>query len=211
MINLKWINKMRQKKDYKSFIGPAKKYDEIGLLIFEMLKKLGLKGHHFFLDIGCGALRVGKYLIPYLHKSHYFGIEPERWLVNEAMENECDKEKMAYKKPGFMFNSDFAFDKFEKKFNYILANSIFIHASWNQINLCIEKLKEVMKEESVFVFNFIPGKMNKNSNWNYPGAITYPRDEIVKLFDKHGFNCVEFDYPYPGKQIWMIADLKENK
>jgi len=37
-------------------------------------------------------LRVGRLLIPFLHKEHYFGIEPNEWLVRNGIEQELDDE-----------------------------------------------------------------------------------------------------------------------
>ena len=42
------------------------------------------------LDIGCGSLSGGRFAIRFLAPGHYFGIEPEAWLIEEATTHELD-------------------------------------------------------------------------------------------------------------------------
>ena len=42
---------------------------------FEYLIEQNLQPHHKLLDVGCGALRSGKHIIPYLDVKNYYGID----------------------------------------------------------------------------------------------------------------------------------------
>jgi len=72
------------RENYKSYVGPLEFYDIVSGLQFVVLYLLGLREHHCLLDIGCGSLRGGKLFIPYLLPNRYFGIEPEKWLIEEG-------------------------------------------------------------------------------------------------------------------------------
>jgi hypothetical protein len=51
---------------YKSFVGHPKKYGSMGALQFSLLASLGLSEESRVLEVGCGALRLGKLLISFL-------------------------------------------------------------------------------------------------------------------------------------------------
>lgn len=65
-------------RHYRAFVGPLDRYDLLGAGQMALLYLLGLREHHRVLDFGCGSLRLGRLLIPYLRPGRYFGIEPER-------------------------------------------------------------------------------------------------------------------------------------
>ena len=52
--------------------------------MLKLLKRHGLKPSHRLLDFGCGSLRVGRWLIKYLNRGRYFGIDPNTWLIEAA-------------------------------------------------------------------------------------------------------------------------------
>ena len=170
-----WEVKKKSEKDYKGFVGNPEHYDLIGKTIFELLLNLGLKKHHKLLDIGCGSLRIGKYIIKFLDDFNYYGIEPNQWLLKEPL-----KDKDIYNKHVNLSN-DFDFDLqiFNEKFDFILANSIFIHAAQHQINKCLNEVKLVLKKDGKFIFNYFVGEENNKSLfWSYPEAIKYKKSYI---------------------------------
>ena len=76
---------------YRAYVGPPQDYDLIAAMTFNLLTTLGLRQHHSLLDVGCGSLRIGRLLIPYLNRGKYFGIEPAEWLVAEGIRQELGK------------------------------------------------------------------------------------------------------------------------
>ena len=63
---------------YRAYVGPPEDYDLVAAMTFNLLTTLGLRQHHSLLDVGCGSLRIGRLLIPYLNRGKYFGIEPNQ-------------------------------------------------------------------------------------------------------------------------------------
>lgn len=201
MINKEWVNKKYTNRDYKGFVGDPKKYDTIGKILYTMLIENGLKKHHYFLDIGCGSLRLGKILIPYLNKNRYFGIEPNHWLVQYGINEELTVDVFEKKNPSFSKESGFNISECEKDFDFILANSIFIHAPKNDVEKCIDQALMVLKKNGVFIFSFIPGPDNNNKDWTYPGAVKYSKKYIESQLE--GFQFEYINVKYPGKQVFI--------
>ncbi len=117
---------------YRAFVGDTKTYDIFSYMQFTLMTLLGLRQDHTLLDIGCGSLRAGKLFLIYLLPDRYFGIEPEQWLVEEGIERELGHELADRKRPRFLFDRDFSCAGFGVAFDYIIAQSIFSHASLAQ-------------------------------------------------------------------------------
>ena len=91
---------------YRAYVGPPDKYDIIGASQFNLMTSLGLRENHFLLDIGCGSLRGGRLFIPYLLSNHYYGIEPEEWLVQEGIKQNLGNDILKIKSPKFSFEKN---------------------------------------------------------------------------------------------------------
>lgn len=203
-----WMKEREKDKNYKLFVGPEKLYDKIGKIVFDLCIEKGLLKQHFFLDIGCGSLRIGKYIIPYLYKNRYFGIDPNEWLIQEALEKEFDCDIKEKKNPIFSFTDKFEFD-FDKQFDFILANSIFIHAGLEQIKLCINNAINVLKDNGIFIFNYFIGNNDYQGEFSYPKAVKYKKETIENLL--LGLNYEYIKVNYPGNQTWIMVCLKNKE
>jgi hypothetical protein len=96
---------------YRRFVGPVDQYDFMGATQFRLLTTLGLREEHYLLDIGCGSLRAGRLLIPYLLPDRYHGIEPDKFLLDAGIANEVGTDLVRLKRPRFAHNSDFDFSE----------------------------------------------------------------------------------------------------
>ncbi len=92
---------------YRAYVGPPADYDLIAGLQFSLLFAAGLREQHRLLDLGCGSLRSGRLLIPYLALGRYYGIEPDKRLVKEGIRNEVGRDLIAIKAPHFAYVDDF--------------------------------------------------------------------------------------------------------
>src|SRR6476469_2956387 len=113
---------------YRAYVGPPEDYDLISAMSFNLLTHLGLRQHHQVLDIGCGSLRVGRLLIPYLNRGGYTGLEPNEWLVHDGIANEVGEDQVRIKQPNFVFAETAAGLIAEgRRYDFMLAQSIFSH------------------------------------------------------------------------------------
>jgi SAM-dependent methyltransferase len=152
-----------RKWGHRAFVGgpePELWYG-IGRHQYYFLVSQGLRSNHFFLDIACGALRLGQYLIPMLDEGHYLGIEGEEALVQAGLEQELSPAVVALKKPKFSFNYDFNFD-FVDTFDFAIAQSLFTHLTIEDIAKCFRNLKPKAHSNSTFYFTYFEGTSSDN-------------------------------------------------
>jgi hypothetical protein len=194
---------------HRAFVGPMEQYDRTAALQFTLMVFLGLREHHSLLDIGCGSLRGGRLFIPYLLPGQYCGIEPEPWLIEAATENELGKDLLRIKRPEFSNDRDFTLSTFGRQFDYLVAQSIFSHASEAQITRCLSEARKVMTPTSIFAATFREGASNYTGDaWVYPGCSTYRREHMAALVEQQGLVCRVLGWPHPNRQTW-IAILHE--
>lgn len=199
-------------RHYRSFVGSAETYDHISALQFSLLTLLGLREHSFFLDVGCGSLRGGRLFIPYLMPGRYFGIEPEQWLIDDGIRFEVGDDLIALKRPTFSNDSDFTLSLFDQQFDFILAQSIFSHASEQQISACLAEARKVMGPASVFAATFMQGPKNyTGKDWVYPGCTTFTLERMVQLAEEQGLACRPLAWPHPAQQTWIAITDPANE
>jgi len=91
-----------------SFIGgSAQSFDIPGRKILMTLLDAGLYPNSTVLDIGCGCLRGGYWLIHFLDKGCYFGIEPDKEMLQAGVTILMEPEEIEKKDPKFDSNQDF--------------------------------------------------------------------------------------------------------
>lgn len=61
------------------------RYDQTAELEVDFLKKYGLEKHHRVVDYGCGSLRLGQKLIPWLNPGNYIGLDVTDQFFKEGL------------------------------------------------------------------------------------------------------------------------------
>jgi len=172
---------------------------------FNILTALGLRENHTLLDIGCGSLRAGRLFIPYLLPGNYFGLEPDRWLLNEGVEREIGRDQLRIKRPIFDHNMEFRLSVFGRKFDFILAQSIFTHATPRQIEQCLDEAKRVMHEGSSFCATYLNGESTADATeWQYPSCVTYTEERMLSFAAKTGLVATAQSWPHPNGHRWLL-------
>jgi SAM-dependent methyltransferase len=186
---------------YRAYVGPPGRYELMGELQLDIMIHVGLRPDSVLLDVGCGSLRGGKKLVPYLEPGHYFGIEPNEWLIEAGIANELGRDVAQEKNPRFSNDSNFTLTIFGVSFDFILAQSIFTHAAPHQIERCLAQAKLAMKQDAVFVANFLQGDSDyQGDEWVYPDCCSYTFGFFESLARKHGLRCAPLELPesWPG-------------
>jgi hypothetical protein len=192
-------------RHYRAFVGDTQTYDIFSYMQFTLMTLLGLRQEHTLLDIGCGSLRAGKLFVMYLLPGRYFGIEPEQWLVEDGIEREVGHELVSRKSPRFLFDQNFSCAAFGVEFDYIIAQSIFSHASLAQIRRCLSQARECMKDASLFAASFVEGDSDYTGDkWIYPDTVRYRATTISQLAAEVGLACRRLDWFHIGGQAWFV-------
>src|SRR5438876_8512229 len=144
---------------YRAYVGPPEDYDLIAAMTFNLLTTLGLRQHHSLLDIGCGSLRIGRLLIPYLNRGKYFGVEPNEWLVEEGIKRELGQSLVEIKRPTFFFtDSPDTLAQAKTSFDFALAQSIFSHCGLDLISGWLWASSRELAEDGALTATFLIAK-----------------------------------------------------
>jgi SAM-dependent methyltransferase len=110
------------------------------------------------LDLGCGVLRAGYWLIHFLEPGCYFGIEPSRERLDVGIKAMLEPQTYVEKRPRFDTNSMFDTSVFGEVFDYFLAYSIWTHASKSQILAMLDGFLRDSSPDGVFLTTFLPAR-----------------------------------------------------
>jgi len=191
---------------YRAYVGPPHDYDLIAATTFSLLAQVGLRQHHAVLDIGCGSLRIGRLLIPYLNAGRYWGIEPNRWLVEEGIAREVGADQVLIKRPRFSFATHARELPSGERFDFALAQSIFSHCGVDLVLSWLHDVDQRLAEDGVFVATFLPAPQARlDGGWFYPECIGHPAGAIAALADRVGLEMQRLDWPHPRQQWAAFA------
>jgi cyclopropane fatty-acyl-phospholipid synthase-like methyltransferase len=194
--------------NYRAYVGPFNDYDLVSAMVFNLLTCFGLRESHKLLDIGCGSLRCGRLLIPYLNESNYYANEPNQWLIEDA-KKVLGKDIFLIKKPNIIYQDNL--DKFNNiKFDYILAQSIFSHAGSDILEKYLISLSSCFKKETLFFFtSIIDEKANIKKGWFYPECISYNSEYLKNIFNNYNYHILKINFFHP-RQSWFVAVDADN-
>jgi cyclopropane fatty-acyl-phospholipid synthase-like methyltransferase len=190
---------------YRAYVGPPQDYDLVAAMSFGLLVALGLRQHHRVLDIGCGSLRVGRLLMPYLNKGGYTGLEPNRWLVEEGIEREVGRDQIRIKQPTFIFEAtaDELVDG-AARFEYLLAQSIFSHCGPDLLEGWFAQSAQLLADDGALVATYLEDSADNDvKGWIYPDCVAYTRETLATVAARHGLVFKDLDWRHP-RQRWAL-------
>lgn len=206
--------------DYRGFVGPADQYDVIGAAQFALLYALGLREHHRLLDIGCGSLRGGRMLIPYLAPGGYVGVDPNAWLINAAIDEQLGRDVLVVKRPVFDHSDDFSLGHLGR-FDYVLAQGIATNTGPQLLRRLLGGIETTLASTGLAAVTIIhPGTGDHSavevslddreaSDWRYPDCYAYDRSEIAAAIATAGLVGRPIDWFHPRHQWWLLAPSRE--
>ncbi|HEX2580546.1 MAG TPA: class I SAM-dependent methyltransferase [Dongiaceae bacterium] len=201
-------------KHYRAWVGRADYYDVVGALQFQLLTMFGMRETSSLLDIGCGSLRGGRFAILYLEAGGYCGMEPDEhaWAITEGLQVHFGSDYIERKRPTFLHDGNFTLTKFQRRFDYLMAQSIFSHASRGQIDRCLGEAAKVMHGRSIFLATYFAGEADYAEDaWVYPGITRFRPETFSALCAVHGLRCWQVDWPHPSGQSWVAITPQERE
>lgn len=123
---------------------------------FSLLVREGLRPSSRVLDVGCGALRLGYWLMHFLEPGCYFGIEPQQEMLHVGLEELIEPDVVAHADAHFDANENFDFSVFGETFDFVFARSIWTHASKPQISAMLRSFAATSSPEGVFLASYKP-------------------------------------------------------
>jgi hypothetical protein len=189
-------------KGHRAYVGGL--WEAIGSMQFRFLVEQGLQPQHVFLDIACGSLRGGVRFIPYLERGNYLGIDTQRKLIDAGIKIELGENLYAIKKPEFVVSADFEFDKFTKKPDFALAQSLFTHLIERDIMLCLTRLRVSAKPNTRFYATFFEcERPRKNPERSDPHlGFAYTQEQMAEFGEAAGWRSRYIgDWKHPRGQM----------
>mgnify|MGYP006272933201 CR=1 FL=1 len=131
-------------------------WEELGELQKQFLIKDGLKPHHRVLDVGCGSLRAGVRLAPWLEPGRYFGIDLRAELLDAGYDAEIAPQPWSDRLPRSNLHATEAFDAtgFGVLFDVGLAQSVFTHLPAGELKKSLVALAPVFKPGAKYYITY---------------------------------------------------------
>jgi SAM-dependent methyltransferase len=138
----------------------------------------GLQAHHRFLDIGCGPLRLGSVLIPYLRGGHYFGMDINQDTIDLGV-SKLREDGVDLSNASFVVSDRFDFSPIDGPVDMAFSNSLFSHLSLNTIGVCLSNLASVLVPGGLYFTTFF--LVQDTVTWARP----FQRDKWGRKFETH--------------------------
>jgi SAM-dependent methyltransferase len=138
------------------FVGSESRldFDLMGKDHFEYLLYHGLTPNHVLFDVGCGALRTGQFVIPYLDSTNYFGLDRMPELIEYGLNEVLTPETVFDKTPRFSVNNEFNCAFVDKPVDYAWCQSLMSHLSVVDIKHCLNNVKGTLSPDGKIYFTY---------------------------------------------------------
>lgn len=195
---------------YRAYVGHPEAFDVLGASQFLLLFSLGLREFHSVLDVGCGSLRSGRLLIPFLERGQYNAIEPNRWLVDSAIRLELGDVLLSIKEPHFRFSSDLNLSAFGCSFDYVQAHSVVTHMPHTMISVLFSQVSLVLGDHGIFVGTYLDGQADfTGSDWIYPELVSYRWETIRQTAERFCLRACRLVWPHPRQIYFLLTKKRE--
>jgi hypothetical protein len=197
--------------------GPLEYFDQAGRLQLYTLVREGMSPYSKVLDIGCGCLRGGYWLVRLLDADCYCGIEPNEVMLQAGIDHCLTPELLTLKRPRFDNNSRFDFSVFGMQFDVVVARSIWTHASKKQIEVMLDNFVSGTSPHAFLLTSYLPavwyrpwhgdytggGWVGKSHECKTAGLVNHRREWIDGECRTRGLKLQQLnDAPFNG-QYWL--------
>ncbi len=168
---------------------------QLKILVYE-----GCQPHHKVLEVGCGVLMAGYPILQYLDGACYVGIDPNRWLIDSALEVPQIHAAVEQKQARFLFNDQFDASATNEQFDYIISHSILSHCAAWQLPLFLKQLHSSLREGGKILASIRFAEGNQFGSrgylgteedfqeWQYPGVSFFRKATVDAVARAHGFS-----------------------
>jgi hypothetical protein len=151
-------------------------------------------------------------LIPYLREKCYYGIDPNRWLIDDAIARETGSDVLTIKKPQFSYGADFYCDGFGVRFDYIIAQSIVTHCGPDLFCKFIINARKALDDNGLMLISVFQSEERQTSlpedGWHYPICVAYSDEQILEFFAEAGLSGISIPWYHPELR-WYVAALSQ--
>lgn len=157
----------------------------IGRDRMDYLVERGLQPSHRVLDIGCGSIRTGIWLIPYLENENYFGVDAHLKSLEAAVLYEIPLHRLEEKRPSFLLSRQFELSHFGVDFDWILAFSLFLHLNPQDQELALRRIRLCLKPGGCVVIDHALPRSEIELKNGFGLVVKHHEVRPYRLIDKH--------------------------
>ncbi len=129
------------------------RWEETGLIQMKMLLAEGLRPRHSLLDIGCGPLRTGCRLVPFLNPGNYWGTDLSRDLILKGYASELTEgDRARLPRTQLIGDADFGFPGVPTEIDYILCFAVFTHLPANHLRRALLRIRQHFTRVEKLIF-----------------------------------------------------------
>ena len=199
----------------KRFLGvPVKGFEAAGREQLGYMRAAGMRPGSKVVDLGCGVLRGGYWLIHFLDSGNYHGIEPSKERLEIGSRGILEPEALESKRPRFDTNPGFDTSVFGEKFDFFLAYSVWTHASKNQVQATLDSFLRDSTAGGIFMTTYLPATWRhpdyRGEKWvgtshesDDPGCIYHSRRWIRQTCQSKGLDLQELGRDKSHGQSWL--------
>jgi SAM-dependent methyltransferase len=133
-------------------------WEETGRLQLDLLRAEGLAPGDRLLDIGCGALRLGRKAVPYLDPGHYWGTDASGPLMQRGWEVELDAAAQArLPRAQLVEDAGFTFPGVPDSIGMAICWGVFTHLPPDRLAMALTALLRFPRLRAVLFTVFLPG------------------------------------------------------
>ena len=197
-------------------------FETAGRMQLIILLKEGIYPSSKVLDIGCGCLRGGYWLIHFLDPGCYFGIEPNEEMLDIGIQEFIEPDVFSHRQPKFSNTDEFDFSVFGETFDFFVARSIWSHAPKEQITKMLDSFLVSSHRQSVLLTSYLRAEnpeddyigdawVGRSHESDTSGVVRHSldwirdvchkRDLVANEVTKKGYNF--------GRQVWLKITYKD--
>ena len=181
-----------------------------GVEQFDHLVSYGLEPHHYLLDVGCGYLRGGINFIEYLDTGHYYGFDKDKKQLDRG-EILLKGKDLIHKNPVvkrvFSTRGIWNFIGRKRKFDYMMAYSVFTHTDPYMTTRLFTTVVKFLKPEGKFFATFIERRGPKSAEIYIGGPHNSRSDEYKQA--RYPFSFFE-DLAHKNKMVVEYLDISDD-
>ena len=190
--------------------GPLRYFESVGRLQLATLLREGVYPHSRVLDLGCGCLRGGYWVIHFLDRGCYFGIEPATKMLQQGVDLVLEAEVRKEKEPRFDNNDAFDMSVFGVKFDVVLARSIWSHASKGQILAMLDSFSANSSPDAFFLTSYCRAGFWRKRDYKGDSWQGRSHQSDKPALVNHSFGWIKKQVEARGMFVRQLPDLVFN-
>jgi len=193
------------------------RFEKTGRAELEALIRNGLNPWSKLLDIGCGALCGGYWMIHFLDAGCYHGLEPNQQMFRSGLAHVLEPGLLEAKRPSFQHNDRYDFSGFDTNFDFFHAHSIWTHAPKKGIEKMLDGFLEFGNPGARFLTSFKPPRLfrpdYRGDTWvgishesEVPGICRHSFRWIRQACHARGLRVERLRKEKIHKQQWLLIE-----